>query len=397
MGGGVIGCAVAYELGRRGLEVRVLERRDVGLGATQASAGMLAPFIEAEQAGPLRRLGSRSLELYDQFVADVVGDSGHSVPYDRCGTIEVATDSDSLARLERSASELSMAGVGCRLMDGSEAVVDEPHLSRQVSGALLVPSHGFVGAVPLTAALRRAAARYGVSFQSPCTVRRLAPTPEGIEVQTDSGRRLSDVVVLAAGSWNDRVGVGDDASPRVKPVRGQLVRLQWPAGPPLTKVVWSSGCYVVPWPDGTTLVGATVEDVGFDERATVAGVTGLLDAVREVLPATTRAHFEAVRVGLRPGTADDLPIVGWSHVVPKLLYATGHYRNGVLLAPLTARLVADLVLDAAPDPLLDTLAPGRFETAATALAGVSVAGSDTYQPRASNASVRADRPRGFGA
>ncbi len=355
----------------------MLERRDVGLGATQASAGMLAPFIEAEHAGPLRRLGSRSLELYDQFVADVVGDSGDAVPYDRCGTIEVATDSDSLARLERSASELSMAGVGCRLMGGSEAVVDEPHLSRRVSGALLVPSHGFVGAVPLTAALRRAAARYGVSFQSPCTVKRLAPTPEGIEVQTDSGRRLSDVVVLAAGSWNDKVGVGDDAPPRVKPVRGQLVRLQWPAGPPLTKVVWSSGCYVVPWPDGTTLVGATVEDVGFDERATVAGVTGLLDAAREVLPAVTRAHFEAVRVGLRPATADDLPIVGWSHVVPKLLYATGHYRNGVLLAPLTARLVADLVLDATPDPLLDTLAPGRFETAATALTGASVAGSDT--------------------
>ncbi len=377
MGGGVIGCAVAYELGRRGLEVCVLERREVGLGATQASAGMLAPFIEAEHAGPLRRLGSRSLELYDQFVADVVGDSGDSVPYDRCGTIEVATDSDSVARLERSARDLSMAGVGCRLLDGSEAVVDEPHLSRQVSGALLVPSHGFVGAVPLTAALRRAAARCGVSFQSPCTVRRLAPTPEGIEVQTDSGRRLSDVVVLAAGSWNDKVGVEDGASPRVKPVRGQLLRLRWPAGPPLTKVVWSSGCYVVPWPDGTTLVGATVEDVGFDERATVAGVSGLLDAVREILPATTRAEFEAVRVGLRPSTGDDLPIVGWSHAVPKLLYATGHYRNGVLLAPLTARLVADLVLDASPDPILDTLAPGRFEAAATPLTGASVVGSDT--------------------
>ena len=161
VGGGVIGCAVAYELGRRGLEVRVLERRGVGLGATQASAGMLAPFIEAEHAGPLRRLGSRSLELYDQFVADVVGASGDSVPYDRCGTIEVATDSVTLARLERSASELTMAGVGCRLVGGSEAVDDEPHLSRHVAGALLVPSHGFVGAAPLTAALRRAAARHG--------------------------------------------------------------------------------------------------------------------------------------------------------------------------------------------------------------------------------------------
>ncbi len=355
----------------------MLERRDVGLGATQASAGMLAPFIEAEHAGPLWRLGIRGLELYDQFVADVVGDSGDPVPYGRCGTIEVATDALSLARLERSASELAAAGVACRLVSGAQAIADEPHLSQQVSSALLIPSHGFVGAGPLTAALRRAAVRVGVSFRSRCTVSRLGPTPEGIEVQTDGGPRLSDVVVLAAGSWNDQVGIEDGAPPRVKPVRGQLLQLRWPAGPPLTKVVWSSGCYVVPWPDGTTLVGATVEDVGFDERATVAGVNGLLDAAREVLPVTTRAEFEGVRVGLRPGTGDDLPIIGWSHAVPKLLYATGHYRNGVLLAPLTARLVADLVLDASPDPILDTLAPGRFEAAATPLTGASVVGSDT--------------------
>ncbi len=377
VGGGVIGCAVAYELGRRGAEVCVLDRRDVGLGATQASAGMLAPFIEAEHAGPLRRLGSRSLELYDQFVADVVGDTGDSVPYERCGTIEVATDAVSSARLERAANELSRAGVHCRLLSGSEAVADEPHLSQRVCAALLVPAHGFVGAASLTAALRQAAARHGVAFLTPCAVTRLAPTDAGIEAETDRGPRLGDVVVLAAGSWSGQVEVEHETPIPVRPVRGQLLRLRWPAGPPLTKVVWSSGCYVVPWRDGTTLVGATVEDVGFDERATVAGVTGLLDAARELLPATTRAGFEAVRVGLRPGTADDLPVVGWSHAVPKLLYATGHYRNGVLLAPLTARLVADLVFDATPDPLLDALTPGRFEAASTAVAGVQVAAGRT--------------------
>jgi glycine oxidase len=368
VGGGLIGCAVAYELGRRDMEVCVLERRAVGRGATQASAGMLAPFIEAAHAGPLRQLGSRSLELYDQFMVDVAGDSGDVVPYERCGTLDTATDAVSLARLERAASELSTAGVECRLLSRAEALADEPHLGQAVCGALLVPSHGYVGASALTTSLGRAAARQGVSFLSPCTVTRLTSTRAGIEVETDHGPKLSDVVVIAAGSWTGDVAVGEERPLPVKPVRGQLLRLRWPGGPRLTRVVWSPGCYVVPWRDGTTLVGATVEDVGFDERATVAGVASLLEAAREVLPATARAGFDAVRVGLRPGTSDDLPVVGWSSSVPRLLYATGHYRNGVLLAPLTARLVADLVLGAAPDPMLDALAPGRFDTASRAAA-----------------------------
>lgn len=373
VGGGLIGCAVAYELGRRGLEVCVLERRAVGLGATQASAGMLAPFIEAEHAGPLRQLGSRSLELYDQFVSDVSADSGDVVPYERCGTIDAATDAASLARLEQAAGELSAAGVQCRLLSRAEALVDEPHLGPGVCGALLVPSHGYVGASALTNALGRAAARQGVSVLSPCTVIGFNSTPAGIEIETDQGPRLTDVVVIAAGSWTGDLPVGGGGALPVKPVRGQLLRLRWPAGPRLTRVVWSPGCYVVPWRDGTTLVGATVEDVGFDEHATVAGVTSLLEAAREVLPATARAGFDEVRVGLRPGTSDDLPVVGWSPAAPGLLYATGHYRNGVLLAPLTARLVAGLVLGEAPDPMLDVLAPERFDTAprATAVEGNS--------------------------
>jgi glycine oxidase len=323
---------------------------------------MLAPFIEAEHAGPLQQLGSRSLELYDRFMTDVAGDSGDVVPYERCGTIEVATDAASLARLERAAGELATSGFECRLLSRAEALADQPQLGPGVCGALLVPSHGYVGASALTKSLGRAAARQGVSFLSPCTVTRLSSTPAGIEVETDQGPTLSDVVVIAAGSWTGHLVVGEERPLPVRPVRGQLLRLQWPAGPRLTRVVWSPGCYVVPWRDGTTLVGATVEDVGFNEHATVAGVTSLLEAAREVLPATARAGFDHVRVGLRPGTSDDLPVVGWSPGMPGLLYATGHYRNGVLLAPLTARLVAGLVLDETPDPMLDALAPERFGT-----------------------------------
>ena len=150
VGAGIIGCAVAYELGRRGAIVRVIDCRDVGQGATQASAGMLAPFLEAEHPGPLQALGVRSLELYDKFVADVVADSGDLVPYERTGTLEVATDETSLGRLERVRDRLASAGVDCRLLDRVEAHETERHLGTTVRGALLVPSQGFVDATAQT-------------------------------------------------------------------------------------------------------------------------------------------------------------------------------------------------------------------------------------------------------
>ena len=136
------------------------------------------------------------------------------------------------------------------------------------------------------------------------------------------------------------------------------MRLRW-QGPPLTHILWGPDCYVVPWEDGTVLVGATVEDVGFDERATAAGVRDLLDAVCELLPDAWHASFTEARVGLRPATADGLPIIGRSERNPRLVYATGHYRNGVLLAPLTAHLVADLMMGAGEDPILRSVRPGR--------------------------------------
>ena len=359
VGAGIIGCAVAYELGRRGAAVRVLDRRDVGCGATQASAGMLAPFIEANQPGPLRALGVRSLDLYDEFVADVVADSGDEVPYERSGTLEVATDDAAFSRLERTRQGLALAGVDCSLLGRAEAREAEPQLGEAARGALLVPSQGFVGAVALAAALCRAAVRHGVSFLTSRTVSRVSAGDGGIALETTEGTVTSDAVVLAAGSWAGRVAVAGEAPLPIRPVRGQLLRLRWP-GAPLARVVWSPRCYVVPWRDGSVLVGATVEEVGFDERATVSGITTLLDAVRELLPATSDAGFNEVRVGLRPGTPDDLPALGWSRVVPNLVYATGHYRNGILLAPLTARLVADLLLDGKEDPLLEAVAPDRF-------------------------------------
>jgi len=179
-------------------------------------------------------------------------------------------------------------------------------------------------------------------------------------VDTDRGPLTANAVVLAAGSWSTQIDIeGVAARIPVRPVRGQLLRLGW-VGPPLRRVTWGDRCYLVPWDDGTVLVGATVEEAGFDERATVAGVRELLDAACELVPNAVTAGFLGARVGFRPASPDDLPIIGPSRLMPGLMYASGHFRSGILLAPLTARLVADAILDDAVDPAMRTMSPDRF-------------------------------------
>jgi glycine/D-amino acid oxidase-like deaminating enzyme len=167
-------------------------------------------------------------------------------------------------------------------------------------------------------------------------------------------------VVLAAGAWSGQVRLdGIEDSVPVKPIRGQLLHLRW-QGAPVQRVTWDERCYTIPWADGTLLVGATVEDAGFEERTTVAGVRDLLEAACDLLPHAWTAHVLSARVGLRPASPDGLPIIGWSDVLPGLMYATAHYRNGVLLTPLTAQLVADAIVERRLDPALELTRPGRF-------------------------------------
>ncbi len=321
---------------------------------------MLAPFIEAHHGGPLRALGVRSLELYDRFISDIAADS-HPVPYHRTGTLEVATDDSTLGTLTAVARQLSADGVDSELLDGAGPRGAEPYLSRDVAGGLLVHTQGFVAASALAEALRAAAVRHGVAFRTASAASGLRPVNGHVEVTADNGPLTTDVVIMAAGSWTGSVDIDGIAPPPVRPVRGQLVQLDW-RGDPLSRVIFAPRCYVVPWTNGTVLVGATVEDVGFDERSTAGGVAELLDAIGGLLPASRTAGFDEVRVGLRPGTPDDLPVLGRAEAAPNVVYATGHYRNGVLLAPVTARLIADLVLDGREDALLEPFRPDRFDT-----------------------------------
>jgi len=358
VGAGVVGCSVAYELARRGSRVSVIERRDVGLGATQASAGVLAPYVTAHGDSALLALGERSLQLYDEFVARVVEDSGATVQYVRGGTVEIASDPTAAEALRKTEAACQRTGVTARFLDQVAVHEVEPQLASGVVAGLIVDAHGFVGAADLTGALRRAAGAYGVTFTSSASVTRVLRRGDAMCVETSQEAVACDAVVVAAGSWSGQVEVEGDVPIPVRPVRGQLLHLSWPGSLP-ERVVWTERCYLVPWADGSVLVGATVEDVGFDERATVAGIQELVDATCALVPKARQAWFKGVRVGLRPGTPDNLPVIG-SGNVPGVFYATGHFRNGVLLAPLTATLIADLVLDGTSDGALSALRPDRF-------------------------------------
>lgn len=360
VGGGIVGCAVAYELAQRGASVQVVDARAIGMGATQASAGILAPYKEAAEDSPLFELTVRSLSLYDEFIQRVASDSGMTIAYRRSGTLDVAPDEPSMRELQGSAEALKRRGVGAELLDAAAVRTEEPQVSRSVAGGLLIGVHGFVSASDLIAALRRAAGNHGAEFVEHRRVARITKVEGRMAVDTDGGALGADAVVLAAGSWSGSIDT-DALVPRAPlvPVRGQLLHLSW-TGPRLRRVLWSPRCYLVPWDDGTVLAGATSERAGFDERTTVEGIRMLMDAACALTPNARTAGFTGARVGLRPGTADDLPIVGASKIGSRLMYATGHYRNGVLLSPITARFVAEALLEQRSDPAMEPFSPSRF-------------------------------------
>ena len=362
IGAGVVGCAVAYELARRGAAVRLVDDRPAGMGATQASAGVLAPYVEARDGGPLLELAARSLDLFDTFVAAVSETSGVAVPYRRSGLLSVALQEDTARGFRRAAESLAARGVAADVLDARAVRDAEPQLTADARAGLLIPSYGFVAAAELTRALAVAAERSGARIVEHGRVSRISPTADAsdLRVETDRGVLSARHVVLAAGSWAGRIEIVGVPTPvPVKPVRGQLLQLSW-NGPPLRRVTWGERCYLVPWDDGTLLVGATIEDVGFDERTTTAGVRELIDAACELVPQGWTAALKTARAGLRPSTPDGLPVIGRSRALPGLVYATGHYRSGVQLAPLTAALVANVVFADQGDPLLDLVRPDRF-------------------------------------
>jgi glycine oxidase len=361
IGAGVIGLAVADELARRGVDVTILEMRAPGMGASQASAGILAPYVEAEAGSPLLSLGVESLAMYDEFVAGLTSRTGRAIEYSRTGTLQIALDDAHAQELNDERRELATLGVDVEWIDAAGVRAAEPSVTDRALGALRIGGHGVVGVRSLVAALMHSARFAGAQLVTPIEGVDLALRGDGVEVRTADRSYDADAAVIAAGSWSARIRSPLPPLP-VKPVRGQLLHLAWRSASARIPrvVVWGPDCYCVPWSDGSLLAGATSADAGFDERATVEGVRDLSSAVVDLLPAASNAALDGVRVGLRPALPDGLPAIGPFRGVPQVVAATGHFRNGILLAPVTARLVASCLIDGNSSATPSEFSPDRF-------------------------------------
>jgi glycine oxidase len=371
VGGGIIGMSIAWRVRQRGMTVTVLERDTVGQATSRVAAGMLAPVVEAEFGAAGRRLlelGLRSAEMWPAFSADLEASTDASLGLMRTGTLLVARDDDDARELERQLAFRQSLGLAVERLRPSEAREREPALAPTVRLALEAPEDHSVDPRRVVTALRLACESAGVQLREHTPVAGVESDGVGERVTgvtlRDGERVSAGYVVLAAGPWSGQIeGLSATACVPIRPVKGQILRLRDPSGAGLLRRVVRFGRgYLVPRDDGRYVLGATVEERGFELAPTAGGIYELLRDAHELVPGVSELEIEELSVGLRPGTPDNGPAIGPAGVTG-LIWATGHYRNGILLAPLTAELVADLLIGDGgqePDSLLCACAPERF-------------------------------------
>ncbi|MFG1949338.1 glycine oxidase ThiO [Nonomuraea sp. NPDC048826] len=362
-GAGVIGLATAWQSLVAGLTVTIVDPAPAS-GASHASAGMLPPLNELlVNDEPLLRLCLASRERYRSFVAELEEDSGMSAGFRGDGVLDVAFTAGDVAALDALGRFARSRGIRCEPLSGEGCRDLEPSLAPSVAGGLLAPDDGAVNPRQLNAALLAAIRRRGGEVrQAEVTEVLLGGRAEGVRLR-DGETVRGDRVVLAAGCWTHRLGgLPAGTVPEVRPVKGQILRLH--ADPPLLgratrATVDGSAVYLVPRGDGELVVGATYEEAGYDTTTTVAGLTELLGKAQRVLPGCGRLGFAEFGTGLRPGSPDDQPMIGHT-AVPGLLLATGHFRIGVQLAPITADAVTAMLVTGDTPELVKPFSPLRF-------------------------------------
>ena len=358
VGGGVIGCSVAYYLARAGASVTLFERDDIAGHASGAAAGMLAPISESSGEGAFFDLGARSLGMFPDLVRELRELSLVDPQYVPSGLLRVAHSPQDAEHLRRQAERLPRYGL--RWLSPEQAREQEPHLPSHLHGALWSPEEGHVYSPLLTRAYAQAAVHLGARVERGMPVLGLLRTGTRVEgVRTAAGDRSSGQVVLCAGPWTRFCADWLRVPLPIEPVLGQILALGPPV-PPLRSILWGEGAYLVPKLNGQIIVGATEERAGFDCRTTAAGLGGLLQAAQRLAPSLSEAAFSHAWAGLRPDTPDHLPLIGPLPHLDGVTIAAGHFRNGVLLSPVTGQLVSDWVLERRLPDMLRSFLPERF-------------------------------------
>lgn len=345
IGGGVMGCAVAWRLAQAGVKTTVLERSIPGAEASSAAAGILAAQEESEGPGPLTELAVLSRSRFGALAAELREATGVDVQYRETGLLRAAADETDVQTLEARYGWQRARGWRLEWLHGDDVRAAEPALSPAIRSALFFPDDGQLEPRALARALSLAAARAGARFVTGAYVRRIlveGGRVEGVEVEGEALR--AECVVVAAGSWSSLVEGVDLPARAVRPLRGQIAQIE--TRPPAVRgtIVSPRGGYVVGRADGRVLCGSTMEQAGYEKVVTARGLRHVLDVAVELVPALADAPVTDLWANFRPATSDRLPILGLAPQVEGLIYATGHFRNGILLCPITAEIVRDLVV-----------------------------------------------------
>ena len=362
----MIGLSIAWRLAQAGCTVTVFDRGEAGHGASWAAAGMLAAAVETEPGEePLLPLALESQRLWPDFARELEAASGISVNYRDEGTLVVALNRDDAVQLRHSYEFQKGLGLDLHWLNAAEVRQREPHLKPGIAAAVWSPNDHQVENRDLGRALAVAARKAGVELVEHCAVREAILAGGRVAgVVTERGREPADVVVLAAGAWSREIGgIPPAYLPPVRPIKGQMLALQMdPAAPLLRHVVWLPRAYLTPRNDGRLIIGATVEERGFDASLTAGGMLALLEGAWRAVPTIEELPIAETWVGFRPGSRDDAPMLGPSGI-DGLVVATGHHRNGILLSPVTAAVVSTFVLTGRLPETARPFSPERFAAA----------------------------------
>lgn len=362
IGGGVIGLAVARSLARRGLrDVLVIDRASLGSEASSAAAGMLAPQAEADCADDFFRLCCQSRDLYPGFAQALNEETGIDIELETSGTLYLALTEEDESELEKRYEWQARAGLEVEKLSADTAKLLEPCLSPLVRAALRFPRDTQVENRRLINALAAANEALGVSLLTGVSVDSLDIERNRVAgIETSRGFIACEKVVIAGGAWTSQVLNEALPNPRIEPIRGQMVEFE--ATPQIARhVIYSPRGYVVPRRDGRLLAGSTSEHAGYDKRVTAAGIQSIVTSALEISPSIAALPLTSSWAGLRPRAADGLPVLGPCAEIAGVFFATGHYRNGILLTPVTAELLARAIVDEEISPPLKIFSPDRFQ------------------------------------
>lgn len=364
IGGGIIGLSLARLLARRGVErVAVIESNsDVGLEASWAAGGMLAPQSEADEVNSFFKLGCASRDLYRTFAAELFEETKIDIEHEKTGTLYLALNEHDLRDIEKRYEWQTKAGLKVEKLNADEAREIEPFINENVLGALRFPQDVQVENRLVVRALKTACEKFGIEMFTNTKAETLLVENEKVfGVETSKGIINAEKVIICCGAWVSLLNFKDNINqlPRIEPVRGQILCFTSEARK-IRHVIYSPRGYVVPRIDGRVITGSTGERAGFEKQVTCEGINAITEIALEIAPPLARFPLVDYWSGLRPASENGMPIIGESEKIKNLYYAAGHYRNGILLAPITAELLSEEILRENKHPLLKDFTPHGF-------------------------------------